>query len=467
MLAKSPYLANQLCCRKQTATMFLQPPNLPLAITFQTSLYYWSPLSLLIAAKCNSKTAQGKIHENVLTCCQKETRNFELINAFRSQKLWPADTVCPMIFTASDTSKKKYRHTQLPLTSGASSTVLTACICSTSSSDSLPLPFRRFFLPFLWPLPSLRLLWDFWPSSCMYLSDEDSPAKKAAKLILSSAHTHTATLNADNLFVWCRQPCEESTAAHSQLSTHTHTHPHPHKLHSDNLHVWRRQPSQESSTAHSQLNTDTYTATLHSGNLLAWWKQPVKKALPLFSGQHIHISSLDSVNLQRPIFGMKKHTHTQTHTRSENECNTCNQNGEITDQGKRKTGLPQFHSWRAPSNCVVCTCNLSQMKTNTTNSHFFMSFIFIMCLDFGILCLDFAVIPTTAKPNNYWSVAGAEAIVNPSCQHTWHMQWHSEIDGSYPVVNVPGTCSGTVMSMAVPGTCSGTVRLMAATQLST
>ena len=47
------------------------------------------------------------------------------------------------------------------------------------------------------------------------------------------------------------------------------------------------------------------------------------------------------------------------------------------------------------------------------------------------------------------------------------MQWHNEIDSSFPVVNVPGTCSGTMRSMAVPGTCSGTVRLMAATQLST
>ena len=28
------------------------------------------------------------------------------------------------------------------------------------------------------------------------------------------------------------------------------------------------------------------------------------------------------------------------------------------------------------------------------------------------------------------------------------MQWHSEIDGSYPVVNIPGTCNGTVRSMA-------------------
>ena len=28
------------------------------------------------------------------------------------------------------------------------------------------------------------------------------------------------------------------------------------------------------------------------------------------------------------------------------------------------------------------------------------------------------------------------------------MQWHSEIDGSYAVVNVTGTCNGTVRSMA-------------------
>ena len=154
---------------------------------------------------------------------------------------------------------------QLPLTSGASSTVLTACSCSTSSSDSLSLPFRRFFLPFLRLLPSLWLLCDFWPSSCMYLSEEDSPVNKvlqviasstqneedspvnkALQVILSSQHRmertalwtkHCKSFSALNT-EWRRQPCEQSTASHCQLNTE-----------------WRRQPCEQSTISHSQLST--------------------------------------------------------------------------------------------------------------------------------------------------------------------------------------------------------------------
>ena len=104
-----------------------------------------------------------------------------------------------------------------------------------------------------------------------------------------------------------------------------------------------------------------------------------KSIATILRSTHTHTSQHLILSIYKTQFLAWRNTHTQTHTRSEKECNTSNQNGEITDQGKHKTGLPQFHSWRTPSNCVVCTCNSSQMKTTTTNKVTFSCLSYSSC----------------------------------------------------------------------------------------